>query len=83
MARGLFSEINEIQSVSLKKSMLLTNSSDIQQGTDIRKKSVQRGVTEVSSTLNFKPSTGLKQSNQCEEEQNRLYNKFKKHLVNF
>lgn len=46
-----------------------------------RKKSVQRGSTDVSSKGNSSlwPSPVAP----CEEEQTRLYNKFKKHLVNF
>jgi len=79
--KDFFGGLHESQTTTTKK--LAHSSTEAQLIQDnIRKKSTQRGISDLSQTLKFKNSPWTSSPAPCEEEKTRLYNKFKKHLVN-
>lgn len=47
-----------------------------------RRKNAPNTASEIAPLLKFKSNLWPSQAPPCEEEQTRLYNKFKKHLIN-
>jgi len=79
--KDFFGGLHESHSATTKK--LAHSSTEAQLIQDnTRKKSTQRGITDLSQTLKFKNTPWTSSPAPCEEEKTRLYNKFKKHLVN-
>ena len=84
-SRDLISELGDSNcGINVKKATNQTNV-DILLLKDIkRRKSTQKGggILEIGGQTKFKSSLWPAAPVPCEEEQNRLYNKFKKHLIN-
>jgi len=81
ISKDLFGGFHDSQSITTKKLAHSSTEAQLMQD-NTRKKSTQRGINDLSQTLKFKNTPWSSSPAPCEEEKTRLYNKFKKHLVN-
>lgn len=77
----MFEESKETQNITINKLQRMRNQ-DTVSAYENRKKDLQKEIMEVASSLQFNNSICKSQARPSEGEQTRLYNKFKRHLVN-